>query len=83
MMKVFCCCRVAEVTCDGFCIIVTITYQWYSLGFYSQRSKTGGVKTKKQKKIPDFGRFALGIWPKNTTKFSAAFGGQKGAKQGG
>ena len=50
----------------------------------SQRSKTrGGGKNPKISEIPDFGRFALGIWPKNTTKFSAAFGGQKGAKQGG
>ena len=43
----------------------------------------GGGKNPKICKIPDFGRFALGIWPKNTTQFSAAFGGHKGAKQGG
>ncbi len=33
-------------------------------------------------KIPDFGPFALEIWPKNTTKFPAAFGGQLRGRAG-
>ena len=33
-------------------------------------------------KIPEFGRFALGIWPKNNTNFPAAFGGQKRPNRG-
>ena len=45
-------------------------------------AKPGGGNPK-MVQIPDFGPFALEIWPKNTTKFPAAFGGQKGAKQGG
>ena len=57
------------------------------LGFlppcFPEEQNKGGGKNPKISEIPDFGRFALGIWPKNTTKFSAAFGGQKGAKQGG
>ena len=59
--------------------------QWYSSGFpplLSEGAIKGGGGPEKPKS-PDFGPFALEIWPKNTTNFPAAFGGQKGAKQGG
>ena len=48
-----------------------------------QRSKTRGGINPKNPKSPDFGPFALENWPKNTTNFPAAFGGQKGEIQGG
>ena len=59
-----------------------LKYHWYSARFppVVQRSKTRGKA--QSMKSPDFG--PLGIWQtKNTTKFSASFGGQKGAKTGG
>ena len=61
--------------------------QWYSSGLSppccpEEQNKGGGNKPEKPKS-PDFGPFALEIWPKNTTNFPAAKGGQKAAKQGG
>ena len=57
-------------------------YQWYSSVFptcsQKERYKGGGTR-----KSPDFEPFALEIWPKNTTNFPAAFGGQKERYKGG
>ena len=66
---------------EKFSHITGISNKKKTLCFKKERNKGGGFI--KRSKSPDFGPFALEIWPKNTTNFPAAFGGQKGAKQGG
>ena len=62
--------------------VLSVLFRWITPPCCWVLRNKGGFSIKVPKS-PDFGPFALEIWPKNTTNFPAALGGQKERYKGG